>query len=291
MTSTELRISCRRGLPAVVLVLLVAGAPAVSQITPLVRPEDALVALFGLQADVEVERRLLAREEARYDGNLRQRLETRDRLARAYEDLEALFRQERGEESAEGRGERDRPSDAEIRASAESKEDEVRILERQEGALRDEARSIRDEIRRFRARIAMLNAQMETLRATLPHDSDSVTGIWDVTLMPSTDKGVFALWQTGTIVSGQYVLDGPFRGSLEGTLVNRQLLLRRIDARLGRSMELSGYVSEDGQTVQGTWMNYDLSSGRSPTGSWSAKKRASSPSEPLSPAAGGEPSP
>ena len=289
MTCTRGSISCRGGAAAGVLVVLAASTLAVPQTPQLVRPEDALVALFGLQADVEVERRLLQREEANYDANLHQRLEIRDRLSRTYEDLEALFRQERGEEVPEARPDRDRPSEAEIRAGAEAKEDEARVLERQEAALRDEARTIRDQIRRLRARISMFNTQMETLRATLPRDRDSVTGIWDVTLMPSGDKGVFALWQTGTIVSGQYVLDGPFRGSLEGTLVNKQLLLRRIDARLGRSMELSGYVSEDGQTVQGTWTNYDLSSGRSPTGSWTAKKRASTPSE--SPSGSGETSP
>ena len=143
---------------------------------------------------------------------------------------------------------------------------------------------MRDEIRRSRARIALLGKQLDSLKATLPTDRDSVTGIWDISLLPSGDKGVFALWQSGTIVSGQYVLDGPFRGSLEGTLINRQILLRRIDARLGRSMELSGYLSGDGSSVQGTWLNYDLSSGRSPSGSWSARKRSSSPSEAAQPA-------
>src|SRR5262249_7419344 len=139
------------------------------------------------------------------------------------------------------------------------------------------------------ARIALLGRQIDALRSTLPAERDSVTGLWDITLLPSGDRGVFALWQSGTILSGQYVLDGPFRGSLEGTLVNRQILLRRIDARLGRSMELSGYLSSDGQAVQGTWLNYDLSSGRSPSGSWSAKKRSSTPSEEAQP--GGEPGP
>jgi hypothetical protein len=138
---------------------------------------------------------------------------------------------------------------------------------------------LRDSIRKIRARIALLSEKMGELQARLPRERESVTGIWDISLLPSGDKGVFALWQSGTVVSGQYVLDGPFRGSLEGTLINRQLLIRRIDATLGRSMEFSGYLTDDGRSVQGTWLNYDLSSGRSPRGSWTARKRSSSPSD------------
>jgi len=44
-------------------------------------------------------------------------------------------------------------------------------------------------------------------------------------------------------------------------------------------MEFSGYLSDDGLSVHGTWLNYNLSSGTAPTGSWTARKRSSSPSE------------
>jgi hypothetical protein len=261
-----------------------------AQTQQIVRTEDAIVALFSIQTQIDVERKLLQMAEARYETNLKQRSEIRDRLVRLHEELEALFAQERGDASeAPSQNQTRPPAEAEIRQAAEAKEMEVLSVERTETAAQDEGRRMRDDIRRARARMALLGKQLDALKATLPTDRDSVTGIWDVTLLPSGDKGVFALWQSGTIVSGQYVLDGPFRGSLEGTLINRQILLRRIDARLGRSMELSGYLSGDGSSFQGTWLNYDLSSGRSPSGSWSARKRSSSPSESAPPA--GEQSP
>ncbi len=287
MTPRGLRRWGRRTAALAAMVLL--AGTALPQERQFVRPEDAIVALFSLQTDLEVERKILAREEARYEANQRQRAEIRDRLARMHEEMEALFRLERGETAGEAASERERAaSDAEVRQSAEAKEVEVMSLERGETAARDEGRRLRDEIRQIRARIALKGVQLDSLRASLPKDQDSVTGLWEVSLLPSGDKGVFMLWQSGTLVSGQYVLDGPFRGSLEGTLINRQIVLRRIDARLGRSMEFSGYLSADGQRVQGTWLNYDLSSGRSPSGSWTARKRSTAPSEGAAPS-GGEP--
>lgn len=273
---------------AVLMTAARSGPPEAQQI---VRNEDAVVALFSIQTQIDVERKLLATAEAQYEANMRRRSEIHDRLVRLHEELESLFRQEKGEPPAGAPPNQARPpAEAEIRQAAEAKETEVLAVERAETGIQDEGRRMRDDIRRIRARVALLGRQMDSLRATLPGDRESVTGIWDISLLPSGDKGVFALWQSGTIVSGQYVLDGPFRGSLEGTLINRQLLLRRIDARLGRSMELSGYLSADGSAVQGTWLNYDLSSGRSPSGSWSGRKRSSSPSEP-SPPPGGEQGP
>jgi hypothetical protein len=261
--------------------MLAAYLPSSTHAQTLVRPEDALVALYSVQTELEVEQKILQREEARYEANVRQRAELRDRIGRVYVELEELFKSER--DAAAG-GRESGPTEAEIRATVEAKEAEVRGLESAESSTRDEGRSIRWEIRRIRSRITFIQDRLAILRSSLPRDSDSITGIWDITMLPSGDHGVFMLWQSGTIVSGQYVLDGPFRGSLEGTLVNRQVLLRRIDARLGRSMEFSGYLADDGQAVQGTWLNYDLSSGRKPTGQWSARKRSSTPSEGARPA-------
>lgn len=277
----------RHALTGVAAVLAaVASSPQGAQ---LVRTEDAIVALFSLQTDLEVEQRILDQEERRYEANVRQRADLRDRLGRLYDELEALFQQETTDRPP-GRDSDRQPSEAEVRAAAEAKEAEVMTVERAEEAARQEGKRLRDGIRQIRSRISILGDKIDALRAGLPKDRDSVTGIWDITILPANDHGVFALWQTGTIVSGQYVLDGPFRGSLEGTLINRQIHLKRIDARLGRVMELTGYLAEDGQQVQGTWLNYDLSSGRTPTGQWSARKRSSAPSE-AAPPPSGEPGP
>lgn len=260
------------------LVILLLPGLVSTTTAQIVRTEDALVALFGLQTDIEVEERLLRREEDRYRENLRSRTLLRRQLEQAYRDLEDLFRQERGEEE-EDLPEEELPDPEDVERAAEAQEMEVRALERAQSAAREEGRVIRDQIRRTKARISLISDKIGELQASMPRDAESVTGIWDITIMPGGDRGVFAMWQSGTMVSGQYVLEGPFHGSLEGTLINRQLLIRRIDATLGRSMEFSGYLGEDGQSVQGTWLNYDLSSGRRPTGSWSARKRSSQPSD------------
>ncbi len=260
-------------------IAMAAVTTASSQQPQILRTEDALVAIFTLQTEIEVEERLRAREEERYEVNVQRRALLRRRLEVLYEELETLFLRERsaGSEEPAERGEATATPEDLLR-QAEEKEDEIRALEMTEAGVRDEGRQIRQEIRRILERIRILNEKQASLRVRMPEDKDSVTGLWDVRLLPSGDRGVFALWQSGTIVSGQYVLDGPFLGSLEGTLVNRQLLVRRIDSNLGRTMELSGYLAEDGRTVHGTWLNYDLSSGKPPTGSWSATKRSSTPS-------------
>lgn len=275
MAASRLRL-----LVLIFLAMLATGLAARGQEqSRILRTEDALVALFTLQTEVEVEELVLAREETRYESNLRVRSSLSDRLTTLYQELEVLFQREREFKEDEQEDEETGISREDVIREAQEKEDEVRAMEGILEAARDEGRRIREEIRRIQERIRALVEKQYTLQVGMPDDRDSVTGVWDIRLLPSGDRGVFALWQSGTIVSGQYVLDGPYRGSLEGTLINRQLLLRRIDANLGRTMELSGYLSEDGRTVQGTWLNYDLSSGKAPTGSWSATRRSSTPSE------------
>ena len=61
--------------------------------------------------------------------------------------------------------------------------------------------------------------------------------------MPLEQHGLFVLRQAGTLVSGTYELDGGWTGSLQGTLVNRKVFLVRIDSKLGRMMELEGFLS------------------------------------------------
>jgi hypothetical protein len=78
----------------------------------------------------------------------------------------------------------------------------------------------------------------------------------------------------GTLVSGTYELDGGWSGSLQGTLVDRKVFLVRIDSKLGRMMELEGFLAAEGDRVRGTWLNYELAGGEGSTGHWSATKRA-----------------
>jgi hypothetical protein len=91
--------------------------------------------------------------------------------------------------------------------------------------------------------------------------------------MPGVNHGVFTLKQTGTIVQGQYLLDGGWRGSLQGTFIDGKIYLQRIDSKLGRSSELDGYLSSDGTSIRGTWRNYNMTDGAASSGSWTASRQ------------------
>ena len=90
-------------------------------------------------------------------------------------------------------------------------------------------------------------------------------------------RGLFVLRQAGTLVSGTYELDGGWTGSLQGTLVNRKVFLVRIDSKLGRMMELEGFLSGEETLIRGTWLNYELAGAEGASGHWSARKRDSEP--------------
>lgn len=263
--------------------LLACGSSAVAQ--DLVRSEDAVVAVFSLQTELDVDARQLERMEERHEENRRARDEAREKVRRLYVEMDAIFARYRealhdlragvapSEESEEEGPARGRGNVAEIEAEIEAKERELRAAERAETALQDDGRRMRDDIRNLRERMTLLAQRIAALQNSLPAPRDSVTGVWDISMLPAGVKGVFALFQSGTLVSGQYVLEGPFQGSLDGTLVDRKLLLHRIDSRLGRSMDLTAFLSSDGQALRGTWENYDLANGQTRTGSWSARRR------------------
>ncbi len=245
----------------------------------LVRSEDAIVALFSLQTEFTVDVKVLARLEERYDRNRQDRSVATQRMSGLYVDMERLFDAYRaarrsGGRTAENGGEPVDPREIpRLEQLIEEKELELMGAEGALTAVQDEGRRLRELIRDKQEQMAILLQQIEVLRASLPTQRESVTGIWDITLLPGGEKGVFALFQSGTVVSGQYVLDGPFRGSLDGTLIDRRLMLQRIDDRLGRSMDFSAFLSPDGQALRGTWENYDLANGQTRTGSWAGRRR------------------
>ena len=242
----------------------------------LVRAEDAVIALFSLQTQLDVDNKVLMRMEQRLIDNQRARNDARERTDKLYVDLDALFARYRaavhGRPGSDGEAGSDEVADR-LRTQIESKRLEVMAAERVEAGVSDEGHKLRDDILALKERMTLLSTQLDTLVAGMPTPRETVTGVWDITLMPSGDKGVFALFQSGTMVNGQYTLAGPFQGSLDGTLIDRKLLLHRIDSRLGRTMDLSASLSADGQALRGTWENYDLSNGQARTGSWAARRR------------------
>lgn len=249
----------RRGAAALLALTCLASAPAVAQ--DLKRPEEQLAAIYSLKVQLEIEQRRLDEALQRYSERARAREEARHRVARIYEDLDAMV---------EGRAEPD-PELILVR------EEEALRAEQEVEALTRIGRQIREDIREAHQRIEILGDRIARLRKTLPSDTESLTGIWDVTYMPSGDKGVFTLRQSGTLLVGEYSLEGGWKGSLQGTFVDGKLLLHRIDSKLGRSSDLEGTLAPDGKTIRGNWQNFILSGGQPTAGSWIARKRPDRP--------------
>jgi hypothetical protein len=228
------------------------------------RPEQALLAIFALETQIQTENTLVDRVEDQYKANLEERTRYRTRLERLAADLDTAWA---APEEA---------TDAEALARAD---DELERLEKAMVLAWDEGRRLRREILTGRARLAILRGRLAELSATLPATAESLTGYWDVRLLSGGERGVFFLVQSGAVLSGEYGLEGGYKGSLQGTYVDGQVMLQRIDTRLGRIMDLDGTVAADGKSIRGTWRRHDLSSGRPATGAWSATRREPSASE------------
>ncbi len=243
-------------LPAVVIAWLLSPMTLLRG-QDLKRPEEQLAAIYSLKVQLEIEQHRLDDALQRYNEQARAREEARGRLNRLYDDLDAMV---------QGRSDADR-------ALMQSREDEIAQVERVVEGLTQETRQIRAEIRDAHARIELLDERIGRLRKTLPSDAESLTGTWDVSYLPSGDKGVFSLRQSGTLLIGEYTLEGGWKGSLQGTFVGGKVLLHRIDSKLGRSSDLEGTLAPDGRTIRGTWQNFILSGGQPTSGQWVARKR------------------
>jgi hypothetical protein len=221
------------------------------------RPEEQLAAIYALKIQLEIEQKQLDDDLQRYAATAPAREDARARVRRLSEELDAMV-QGRAEASAE---------------DIETREGEVARAERDLESLATLSRELRGRIKSSHERIALLQDRLGRLRKALPSDNESLTGQWDVTYLPSNDKGVFTLRQSGTLLVGEYVLEGGWRGSLQGTIVNGKVLLHRIDSKLGHSQNLEASLSAEGQTLRGNWTNFILSGGQPSTGNWVAQKR------------------
>src|SRR5262245_29470534 len=135
----------------------------------LVRPEDAVVALFTLQAQLDVDVMVMKRLEERLDESLRNRTEARDRVDKLYGELDDLFaryraairRKETKPSSGSREGEPEESIDR-LEEQIEARQRAVIAEERTEGAVREEGHRLRDEIRDHRERMELLSARINT---------------------------------------------------------------------------------------------------------------------------------
>lgn len=215
-------------------------------------------AVLAVTADLEVERVLLQEALQRYESLANRRDRLLARLAELYGALDEAVR------AAETTG----------RARSEALLEQIDAVEGERDRLLLGERTLIESIVTHGRRSALLEQQLAALLGRAEQEAGALSGVWDVVLMPLQQKGSFTLRQYGTLVNGTYRLGGGWSGSLQGTLVNRKVYLVRIDSKLGKSMELEGFLSSDGKTIRGSWLNYELAGGEGSTGQWSATKRA-----------------
>jgi hypothetical protein len=255
-------------IPLMVILSILMAAPAPGQevddlrglLPPdeLLRPEALLGALISIEVDRQIEADALVIELDRLNRLRSRRDQALDVLASLYADLDLVFN------TAEGR---DRPDEM------EALEESLRMAELRVQMLGDEGRDLRQRIESRRSRLLALIERTDQLIATLPDDTDSITGVWDVRFVPTGEHGVFTLFQSGTVLNGEYALSGGWHGSLQGTVVGGKMFLERIDAVKGRFSTLTGELNAAGTAVRGTWTERDLTANRPTDGSWLAETR------------------
>jgi hypothetical protein len=161
------------------------------------------------------------------------------------------------------------PDRAVLDAAADAIEEaRVRALVQQE-----RRRVIADSLGTHGRRAAALREEISKRREGLRVPTDPVTGRWDVTISPGNRRGTLRLALDGTIVSGDYVLDGGFRGSVRGTFVGDRLALDRIDAERGFDAKFYGRVTGGAaRRIGGTWEGTVIAPAPGPSaGTWSAQ--------------------
>ncbi len=205
------------------------------------------VADFG-RAELARERRLLA-------GDVRTFVEISRRLETTLSQLASSVRA-----VADGASRADGAADelARREESVETSEQEVRnLIERR--------RLLADRVMERRRSIAALEADLQGRKP-----ADALSGRWTVTIEPGEQRGVFRMSLDGTLVSGDFTLEGGYSGSLRGTLINDRLRIERVDSRLGFSTVYFGRLAKDSMSIAGTWEATSFGEGAPGSGRWRA---------------------
>jgi hypothetical protein len=153
-----------------------------------------------------------------------------------------------------------------------TQERELQSLRAQFSAALDESQRVRERISERVRLIGDVGEHIEKLRRERHESEGPLSGVWDVSIMPIGEKGIFVLSQDGPQVVGEYLLGASDRGSLEGTFVDGQVRLIRRDGKVGNHSVLRATYSYNTQTLNGTWQKFDLSGGIT-SGDWVGRKK------------------
>jgi hypothetical protein len=216
-----------------------------------------LLASRGLSADAATDagRAELARERRMLAADTARLADVSRKLENALSDLAAATRA-----AADGAARADGPDELLRR------EDALSTAEQEVRSLLDRRRILAERVVDRRRRVAMLDGDL----AAKKPGGDLLTGRWIVLVDPGEQRGNFRLTLQGTIVSGEYTLEGGYTGSLRGTLVNDRLRLERVDSQLGFNAIFYGRLSPDAREIAGTWEATTFGTGQSGSGSWRA---------------------
>lgn len=137
----------------------------------------------------------------------------------------------------------------------------------------DRRRGLTESLAEHGRRSAALREEILKRREGVRAPADPVTGRWDLAINPGNRRGTMRLVLDGTLVSGDYVLEGGFRGSLRGTFVGDKLALDRIDSERGFDAKFFGRVTGGAaRRIGGTWDATVIAPATGPTaGTWSAQ--------------------
>jgi hypothetical protein len=118
--------------------------------------------------------------------------------------------------------------------------------------------------------IVALRDEISRRRAVLRSGADPLSGRWEVMINPGSRRGVYRLNLDGTLISGDYTLDGSFRGSLRGTYIGDRVTLERIDSERGLDATFYGRLNAAQKRLVGTWDGTQIAPAYGPTaGTWS----------------------
>jgi hypothetical protein len=217
---------------------------------PLARPAGAQdqPAPRRVEADIQLERRLLSLDLAGY-GETRAREEAaRARLAEVLKRLDQAL-----------------GGDALSLGTLETLYDQASVARQ---ALQVAAERVNRQVERVEERmrrIAFLSGEGKTRTAR-----NSLSGRWRVSVDPGGRGGTFDLRLNGTVVSGTYRMEGGGEGSLRGTYTQGVLKMDRIDAQGGIDTTFLGNVDEAAGQITGVWHGRELARGEPVYAGWSA---------------------
>lgn len=221
----------------------------------------AVATLGALLADTvtDVLRADLARERRRAATDVTQLTDVVRRLETATGDLATASRA-----VADLAGRSDAPVDEIVR-----REEAVGLAEQEVKTLLDRRRLLVERLVERRRNIALLDAELRGKRPAAA--ADLLSGRWNVSIEPGEQRGVFRVALDGTLVSGEYSLEGGFSGSLRGTLIGDRLRLERVDSQLGFTTVYYGRLARDGSQISGTWESTTFGTGAADAGRWRAQ--------------------